>query len=139
MVSAGNRRRRIQSRAARLPGGCARSASGRGCNVFACAALATANPSLPGSITSSTTASNDCLFFQQAIECSSPSPRFDGVAFGFEVEPQAIGEVRFVFDDQDAAHTVVNPRQSRVEGAAAPLPSLSAKHLRRAAGRQIAR
>ena len=26
------------------------------------------------------------------------------VAFGFEVEAQAVGEVRLVFDDQDAAH-----------------------------------
>jgi len=29
----------------------------------------------------------------------------DGVAFGFEIEAEAFGEVRFVFNDENAAHT----------------------------------
>jgi hypothetical protein len=33
---------------------------------------------------------------------------FDGVAFGLQVEPQALGEMRFVFDDQDAAHATLS-------------------------------
>jgi hypothetical protein len=29
---------------------------------------------------------------------------FHGVPFGFQVEPQSLRQVRFVFDHQDAAH-----------------------------------
>ena len=52
-----------------------------------------------------------------------------GVAFGLEVEPQAVGKVLLVFDDEDALHRASGARRARQlqrEGAAVARPSLSA-------------
>ena len=45
------------------------------------------------------------------------------VALGFEIEPQAFGQVRFVFDDQDAAH----PSTRRRALASGPLASVRSR------------
>ena len=84
---------------------------------------------MPGSITSRTTASN-----------LSPDPRsrlmarfavardLDGMAFRFQIEAQALRQMRFVFDHQDAAHARLLGN-SRVTVVPRPSPALSANTL----------
>src|SRR5271170_338007 len=72
---------------------------------------------------------DDVEFFvlcDEAIEGGfAVAGNFDGVAFGFEVEAQAFGEVRFVFDHQHAAHaTFLGNSREMVEPR--PSPSLAA-------------
>src|SRR5271156_2229700 len=72
---------------------------------------------------------DDVEFFvlgDEAIEGGfAVAGNFDGVAFGFEVEAQALGEVRFVFDHQHAAHaTFLGNSREMVEPR--PSPSLAA-------------
>ena len=50
----------------------------------------------------------------------------DHMALGFKVEPQALGEVRLVFDDQDVAHFAFMRGNSSVKVAPLPSPVLSA-------------
>src|SRR5271156_1050424 len=72
---------------------------------------------------------DDVEFFvlcDEAIEGGfAVAGNFDGVAFGFKVEAQAFGEVRFVFDHQHAAHaTFLGNSREMVEPR--PSPSLAA-------------
>ena len=64
---------------------------------------ATAKPSMPGSITSSTMQIDASgRFAASASSAASPvSTSVDVVAFGLEVEAQARRDVRFVFDDEE--------------------------------------
>src|SRR5580693_4711055 len=51
---------------------------------------------------------------------------FDRMSFGLEVEAQAVGEMRFILDDQDAAHAALLG-SSRVTVVPRASPALSAK------------
>ena len=87
---------------------------------------ATVNPSLPGSITSRTTTSKIRRSFSSRCERPLAVGRDHRVmAFGFEVEPEAVGDVLLVLDDEDAAH-VVSRGSSSVNVAPRPSPSLCA-------------
>ena len=60
-------------------------------------------PSLPGSMTSSTTRSKDDAL-RRSSRCERGLAGVDDiglVAFGLEVEPQAVGEMLLVLDDED--------------------------------------
>ena len=67
--------------------------------------------------------------FEQAFQRGlAIAGEFDGVAFGLQVEAEAFGEVRFVFDDQHFRHARLLG-SSRVTVVPRPSPALSAKTL----------
>ena len=81
----------------------------------------TANPSMPGSMTSSTTTSKRGRVRFQCFQRGLAGLRhFHLVAFGLQVEAQAVGQVLLVFHYQDPAHLV--DRQLQNEGASPPRP-----------------
>ena len=70
----------------------------------------------------------DAALVEQQVERLLAVGRDDGlVAFGLEVEAQAVGDVLLVFDDQDAAHDQSSRvGSSSVNVAPRPSPSLCA-------------
>ncbi len=90
--------------------------------------LATSNPFIPGSMTSSTSRSKSRCFDESNASLARLDIRHL-VAFGLEVEPQALGDMQFVFDDQDPAHRCGASGSSMVNVLPRPAPSLSAKAL----------
>ena len=83
-------------------------------------------PLLPGSITSSTRASNASCFSSRRegrTRRRLPLPRRD---FGFQVEAEALGEMSFVLDYQYSAHATLRGSSS-VTVVPFPSPSLWAK------------
>ena len=86
---------------------------------------------MPGSMTSRTTRSTGRSSRDRVERRLAGVDDVGVVAFGFEIEPQAVGEVLLVFDDEDAAHAGGSARGSwsGERAAAARAPSLSAKTL----------
>ena len=86
----------------------------------------TVKPSLPGSMTSSTTTSNCAGAGQQPFERGLPGlHHFHLIALGFQIETQALGQVLLVFDYQNSAHLAIGSCSTKV--LPCPGPSLSAQ------------
>ena len=88
------------------------------------------SPSMPGSITSRMTRSKRAGSASELRQRRfSRVDHVDVVLLGLEVEPQAVGEVLLVFDDQDPAHRGGDERQLHGERAAAAGPVALGEHL----------